>query len=90
MSRYQKHYLIYAQAVCTYGFAFEEGHSVNDVFYLFSKLFFDGSPGITHIMHLLGAHQLHRSVTLRKTNGYNRLREILASLHRHLGLLTSF
>lgn len=50
----------------TYRFAFKEGHSVDVVFYVFSKLLFEGSPGITQIMHLLRAHHLHGGVTLRK------------------------
>lgn len=53
-------------AVCTYGFAFKEGHSVNVVFYMFSELFFDGSPGVAHTVHLLRTQQLHRGVTLPK------------------------
>lgn len=53
-------------AVCTYGFAFKEGHSLNVVFYMFSELFFDGSPCVAHIVHLLSTQQLHRGVTLTK------------------------
>lgn len=50
----------------TYRSAFKEGHSLDVVFYVFSKLLFEGSPGITHIMHLLRTHHLHGGVTLRK------------------------
>lgn len=52
--------------VWTYSFAFQEGHPVNLAFKLFSKLFFDGFPSITYIMHLLRALQLYSGVTLQK------------------------
>lgn len=38
---------------------------MNVVFYLFSKLFFDGSPGVTQIIQLLRTHQLHGGAALQ-------------------------
>lgn len=58
--------------MCTYCSAFKEGHSVNVALDLISKLFFDGSPGVTQIMHLLRTHQLHSGVTLQKQNRNNK------------------
>lgn len=55
--------------LCTYCFAFDEGHSLNLVLHLFSELFFDSSPGITQGVHLLGTHQLHGGVTLEQHAG---------------------
>lgn len=44
-------------------FAFEEGHSMNVALNLFAQLFFEGSPGVTQIMHFLRTHQLQSGVT---------------------------
>lgn len=60
-------YFTYAHiGVFPYHFAFKEGHSVNMVLKLLSKLFFDGSPDVTQIVTLLGTYQLHSCVTLQK------------------------
>lgn len=53
------------QPRCTYVSAFQEGHPVNLVVKLVSKLFFDGSPSIAKIVNFLRAHELYGGVTLQ-------------------------
>lgn len=66
MYQLKQHFTYAHICVFQYHFAFKEGHSVNVVLKLLSKLFFDGSPDVTQIVTLLGTYQLHSCVTLQK------------------------